>query len=354
MTTSLAVRLKEEDRATVAQPSLADLGTYVDACTRMGGEELGEYVERNWDNAVGNALGLMFLVKEMKRKFKLLDRKKQVNGQYLTIRGYKSFDKWFTKVSGKSRRLAYYLLETEEKKNERNAGRRTSEKKKDRVKSLDHPIVIKLGQIIRFEGLAGTFQIAEGEGAIFLMKGKKYSDQIKIAVTEVKVETEKTAPKVKKVKKISAADTDMAIASLASAAEVADLRGYSSTLPYTTLNGLEEYAERFEAAVTTHPEWYPTRVAKARKRIRIDRFQYQQKAKRDSEAVPDFITHRVGETYDDGTQAGGRLTTYALCGQRFTKMGASWPAGEPRHENAHNETPTCEKCKKLAAKKQVT
>ena len=89
MTDSLAVREKE-DCATVAQPSLADLGTYVKGCTGMDGEELGKYVERNWDTAVGNALGLMFLVKEMKRKFSLLDRKKQVNGTYKTIQ-----DKYF-------------------------------------------------------------------------------------------------------------------------------------------------------------------------------------------------------------------------------------------------------------------
>ena len=130
MTSRLAVREKE-GRATVAQSSLADLRTYVNACAEMDGEELGEYIERNWDNAVGNVSGLMFLVKEMKRKFKLLDRKKQVDGTYRTIRGFTSFDKWFTEVTGKSRREAYYLLETEEKKNQRNAERRTSEKKKD-------------------------------------------------------------------------------------------------------------------------------------------------------------------------------------------------------------------------------
>ena len=103
----------------------------------MDGEILGEYIERNWDHAVGNALGLMFLVKEMKRKFKLLDRKKRLDGTYRTIRGFTSFDKWFTSFTGKSRRLAYYLLETEEKKKERNADRRTSEKKKEETTTPD-------------------------------------------------------------------------------------------------------------------------------------------------------------------------------------------------------------------------
>jgi hypothetical protein len=130
MTDSLAIRVKEEECATVAQP-LADLVTYVETCTEMDGEVLGEYVERNWDPTIGTALGLMFLVKEMKRRFRLLDRKRQVNGEYKTIRGFKSFDKWFTSVTKKSRRLGYYLLETEEKKNVRNAGRRNGGKKKD-------------------------------------------------------------------------------------------------------------------------------------------------------------------------------------------------------------------------------
>jgi hypothetical protein len=127
MTDSLAT---VERCATVAQPSLADLGTYVSTCTGMDGEVLGEYIERNWNLVAGNALGLMFLVKEMKRKFKGLDRKKQVNGEYLTIRGCRSFKKWFS-FTGKSQRMAYYLLETEEKKNERNAGRRTNKRAKN-------------------------------------------------------------------------------------------------------------------------------------------------------------------------------------------------------------------------------
>src|SRR4029077_8636785 len=99
MTDNLAIVVRDEDCATVAQPSLADLTT---ACTEMDGEVLGEFVERNWDTAVGNVSGLMYLVKEMKRRFSLLDRKKQVNGTYKTIRGYTSFDKWFTSFTGKS------------------------------------------------------------------------------------------------------------------------------------------------------------------------------------------------------------------------------------------------------------
>ncbi len=129
MTTSLAIREKE-DRATGCT-TLADLVEYVDSCVEVDGEELGEYIERNWCPAVGHLPGLMHLVIEMQRKFKNLDRKKQVNGTYLTIRGFRSFKKWFASFTGKSERLGYYLLETENKKNERNAARRTSGKKKD-------------------------------------------------------------------------------------------------------------------------------------------------------------------------------------------------------------------------------
>lgn len=198
MTSRLAVRLKEEDSATVAQSSLAELGTYVDACTQMDGEELGEYIERNWDNAVGNALGLMFLVKEMKRRFKLLDRKKQVNGEYKTIRGFTSFDKWFTSFTKKSRRLAYYLLETEEKKNERNAERRDSEKKKDKVVSL-----YREGEVIEHDGrryVVTNVTIHEDtdEKSSFIVEVKPYS------------EPEPPSPEDKKAKRSAAAKKAMA------------------------------------------------------------------------------------------------------------------------------------------------
>lgn len=129
--------LKTTRYATVAQPLLADLPIYVKTCTNMEGEVLGEYIERNWNSVTGSTLGLVYLVKEMKRKFKLLDRKKQVDSTYKKIRGFTSFDKWFTSFTGKSRRLAYYLLETEEKKNERNTSRRTNAGKSTAQAKMD-------------------------------------------------------------------------------------------------------------------------------------------------------------------------------------------------------------------------
>ena len=123
--TALAkIEKPEMQRATVARPLLADLPALVKTCTTVDVEELGEYIERNLNPTVGTTLGLLFLIKEMKRRFNLLDRKKQVDGTYRTIRNFRGFDACFTSFTGKSRRLAYYLLESEEQKHKRNASRR--------------------------------------------------------------------------------------------------------------------------------------------------------------------------------------------------------------------------------------
>ncbi len=203
MTNSLAIREKE-DVQPVAQP-LADLPTYVDACVDMDGDVLGEFVERNWNQVIGNSLGLMYLVKEMKRKFKGLDRKKQVDGTYKKIRGYTSFDAWFTNCSGKSRRLAYYLLETEEKKNERNAERRTSEKKKDKVKSL-----YREGEVIEHDGrqyVVTNVAIHEDtdEKSSFIVEVEMYDDENETVPTTPKKEEDPQAVEAQKAKRSAAA-----------------------------------------------------------------------------------------------------------------------------------------------------
>jgi len=115
-----------EQPATVAGHSLADLSAYVQQCKEMDGEMVGLYFEQNWNQMAGNVYGMAYLAKEMKRKFSLLDRKKQVNGTYKTIRGFTSFEKWFTHATGKSVRMAYYVLETEEQKHKRNTDRRAN------------------------------------------------------------------------------------------------------------------------------------------------------------------------------------------------------------------------------------
>jgi hypothetical protein len=46
-------------------------------------------------------------------------------------------------------------------------------------------VTVKLGDTVRFGGIAGTFKIAEGEGAISFEKSRKYLDAVRIAVTKV-------------------------------------------------------------------------------------------------------------------------------------------------------------------------
>jgi hypothetical protein len=121
--------VKVEPPATVAGHPLADLPTYVQQCKEMDGETVGLYFEQNWKHMTGNVYGMAYLAKEMKRKFSLLDRKKQVDGTYKTIRGFTSFEKWFTHATGKSVRMAYYVLETEEQKHKRNSDRRANANK---------------------------------------------------------------------------------------------------------------------------------------------------------------------------------------------------------------------------------
>jgi len=116
---------QEPDRpATVAGQPLADLPTYVQQCKEMDGETVGEYVENNWNHVASNALGMACLIKEMRRKFRLLNRNKQADGTVKKIRGFTSWETWVVHCTGKSVRMAYYLLETLEEKNERNAKRR--------------------------------------------------------------------------------------------------------------------------------------------------------------------------------------------------------------------------------------
>jgi hypothetical protein len=89
---------------------------YIERCTELDGETVGEYFEQNWNFISGNTQAMAYLMREMKRKFKLRDRHKQVDGTYKKIRGFTSFEKWFVHATGKSVRAAYYALKSEEKK----------------------------------------------------------------------------------------------------------------------------------------------------------------------------------------------------------------------------------------------
>ncbi len=66
---------------------------------------------------------------------------------------------------------------------------------------------------------------------------------------------------------------------------------------------------------------------------------------------PAIVTHRYG-----GVTAGGgqntRMRDYALCGARFS--GSSWTTKQKHVSADKDETPTCEKCRKLIAEQQVS
>jgi hypothetical protein len=116
-----------------------DLTAVVKRCDQMDAETLGLYFEQNWKMASGNTLAMAYLMCEMKRKFKLRDRHKQANGEYVRICGFTSFEKWFQHATGKSARMAYYALQTEAKKHKRNKIRR-SERSVDFLKRNDFPV----------------------------------------------------------------------------------------------------------------------------------------------------------------------------------------------------------------------
>ena len=90
-----------------------------DSYSEMDSEELGSYFEKNWSSAAGRAQAMAYLMREMKRRFKIRDRHKKPDGTYVTIRGFTSFEKWFVHATGKSVRTAYYLLKRENQKHKR-------------------------------------------------------------------------------------------------------------------------------------------------------------------------------------------------------------------------------------------
>lgn len=104
------------------------LTAVVENCTQMDGEQLGSYFEENWKQNEGETRAMGYLLREMKRKFKQRDRHKQVDGSYKKIRGFSSFEKWFVAATGKSARTAYYVMQSENRKHNRNDRRRVTAK----------------------------------------------------------------------------------------------------------------------------------------------------------------------------------------------------------------------------------
>jgi hypothetical protein len=93
----------------------------VEHAEERDGETVGAFFEEHWKFISGNSQAMGYILRAMKRKFKRRPRKKQLNGEYVKIRGFTSFERWFCFATGKSIRSAYYALRTEEKKHNKNS-----------------------------------------------------------------------------------------------------------------------------------------------------------------------------------------------------------------------------------------
>ena len=78
--------------------------------TTLDDDTLGVCIEEYSGGALLTLKMCMPLVDEMKRRFKILDRKKQVNGQYKTIRGCRTFQDFCQKVLHRTEQAVYLML----------------------------------------------------------------------------------------------------------------------------------------------------------------------------------------------------------------------------------------------------
>jgi hypothetical protein len=106
MTTALANRTKE----TLAISP--DLKSAVKHRETLNDDELAGYIER----AVLTLKMVAPLVAEMKRRFQNLDRSKQVDGTYKTIRGCRSFKDYCQTVLHRTEQAVYLMLRGDEAK----------------------------------------------------------------------------------------------------------------------------------------------------------------------------------------------------------------------------------------------
>lgn len=97
----------------------------------VDGETLGEYVELQFNGVCMTLRHLLPLIAEMKRKFTLLPRGKQVDGTYRTIRGCRSFKEWVETKLRRSERSVYYLLGGGNPQNEKAKLERKAVKQRD-------------------------------------------------------------------------------------------------------------------------------------------------------------------------------------------------------------------------------
>jgi hypothetical protein len=78
--------------------------------TSLDDDTLGACIEEYGGGALLTLKMCMPLVDEMKRRFKILDRKKQVNGTYKTIRGCQTFQEYCQKVLHRTEQAVYLML----------------------------------------------------------------------------------------------------------------------------------------------------------------------------------------------------------------------------------------------------
>ncbi|MFY9531874.1 MAG: hypothetical protein WBC04_05740 [Candidatus Acidiferrales bacterium] len=76
----------------------------------VDGDTLSKYIEGQFRGVCTTLRHLLPLIAEMKRKFSLLPRGRQVDGTYRTIRECRSFKEWVETKLKKSERTVYYLL----------------------------------------------------------------------------------------------------------------------------------------------------------------------------------------------------------------------------------------------------
>ena len=106
MNTTLALRAKE---TLAISPALKEAVQHRET---LDNDELASYIE----GAVLTLRIVAPLVEEMKRRFQNLDRSKQVNGKYNTIRGCRSFKEFCETVLHRTEQAVYLMLRNNDAK----------------------------------------------------------------------------------------------------------------------------------------------------------------------------------------------------------------------------------------------
>jgi hypothetical protein len=102
--------VSESALATSKETLLPQLSDAVRDRTTLDNDTLGKCIEEYGSGALLTLKMCMPLVDEMKRRFKILDRKRQVNGEFATIRGCRSFQDFCQKVLHRSEQAVYLML----------------------------------------------------------------------------------------------------------------------------------------------------------------------------------------------------------------------------------------------------